>query len=294
MIHSRKRHWVKYRSEKCKLYLRNDFHFKCAYCEVREQDNPTMQETAFEKDHFVSKFTDVPWDVDDYSNMVYACQKCNGTKSDQNVTLLLDPCKDDIYEGEHPHVQKMGEEQNYRVIGLTDKGKQFIESLQLNSGYYRQMRRKQFEKRYVREQISKFLDVLAPTDSREKSAVENYVDMLVECDETDDQFRCGISKAGEQLYQILLDLKEKQIPYRLLLEHDDLDVEIQFQGRTYWCEVKCSDYEGEDGRGPRLKEEKRKAWEAYAQPCGVLYYYQKVGQLELHVLTGTQYGKYVL
>ena len=138
------------------------------------------------------------------------------------------------------------------------------------------------------------MDVLAPIDSREKSAVENYVDMLVECDETDDQFRCGISKAGEQLYQILLDLKEKQIPYRLLLEHDDLDVEIQFQGRTYWCEVKCSDYEGEDGRGPRLKEEKRKAWEAYAQPCGVLYYYQKVGQLELHVLTGTQYGKYVL
>jgi hypothetical protein len=57
-----------------------------------------------------------------------------------------------------------------------------------------------------------------------------------------------------------------------LLEHDDLDVEIQFQGRTYWCEVKCSDYEGEDGRGPRLKEEKRKAWEAYAQPVKVKFF----------------------
>ena len=81
MVYKRKRHWVTYHSEKCKMYLRNDFKFECAYCGMKEKDN-VMGEQLFEKDHFVSRQSDV--DVDGYNNMVYACRKCNGTKSNQN------------------------------------------------------------------------------------------------------------------------------------------------------------------------------------------------------------------
>lgn len=54
MDYTRKKHWVTYHSKKCKMYLRNDFRFECAYCGMREQDN-VAGEFYFEKDHYVSK-----------------------------------------------------------------------------------------------------------------------------------------------------------------------------------------------------------------------------------------------
>ena len=54
MVYIRKRHWVTYNSEKCKMYLRNDFQFECAYCGMKERDN-VIGEGLFEIDHFVSR-----------------------------------------------------------------------------------------------------------------------------------------------------------------------------------------------------------------------------------------------
>ena len=53
MVYTRKRHWVTYYSEKCKMYLRNDFKFECAYCGMKEKYS-VMGEQLFEKDHFGS------------------------------------------------------------------------------------------------------------------------------------------------------------------------------------------------------------------------------------------------
>ena len=62
MDYKRTRHWAKYDSDKCKMYLRNDFHFECAYCRMREQDN-AAGEKIFEKDHFISKKTESRQDL---------------------------------------------------------------------------------------------------------------------------------------------------------------------------------------------------------------------------------------
>lgn len=65
MIYIRKKHWDNYHSDKCKMYLRNDFRFECAYCRMKEKDN-IMGEQVFEKDHFVSRQADVHWNLDGY------------------------------------------------------------------------------------------------------------------------------------------------------------------------------------------------------------------------------------
>lgn len=40
-------------------------------------------------------------------------------------------------------------------------------------------------------------------------------------------------------------LQEKQIPYKLYLGDDDLDVVMEFEGNTYYCEVRTNHYDGE-------------------------------------------------
>ena len=96
MDYRRKKRWVTYHHIKCKMYLCNDFRFECTYCRMREQDTGVLGEEYFEKDHFVARASGVEVDLDAYDNMVYACSKCNGKKSNKSVELLLDPCKDDI------------------------------------------------------------------------------------------------------------------------------------------------------------------------------------------------------
>ena len=88
---------------------------------------------------------------------MYACRKCNKTKSDKELSLTLDPCKDDIYNGEHPQIEKHGEEDHYAVRAQTEKGRRFIENLELNSKFYRRMRKEQQEGQKIRAEISKIL-----------------------------------------------------------------------------------------------------------------------------------------
>lgn len=133
----KKKRWVRYRHIKCKMYLRNDFHFECAYCRMREQDTGALNEEFFEKDHFVASSSGEDIDLDSYDNMVYACSKCNGTKTNKSVNLLLNPCEDNIYSGANPHVINLGKSGQYQLESDTPEGKQYIKSLQLNSKFYR-------------------------------------------------------------------------------------------------------------------------------------------------------------
>ncbi len=283
MDYKRTRHWAKYDSDKCKMYLRNDFHFECAYCRMREQDN-AAGEKIFEKDHFISKKTESRQDLNDYDNMVYACCVCNGTKTDQNINLILDPCKDDIYGGESPHIETLGMEGQYRLHALTCKGQMFIDSLQLNSRFYRKMRRKQAENLELRNAIRALLEDIKADEQPEVAVkLESMLEMDGYQDENSDEFRCGISKAGEELYSVLKKLDEKQIEYQLLFDDYDLDVMIRFHGTTYYCEVKSSRYTGQNRRGPHVEEEKKERWLSTGHTCGILYYYKNMDRLELYV-----------
>lgn len=283
MDYAKKKHWVKYYSTKCKMYLRNDFRFTCAYCGMREQDS-IAGELNFEKDHFVAKSSGMEMDLDDYGNMVYSCCKCNGTKSNQNIHLVLNPCENDIYEGECPHIRKLGAEDRYRVQAMTVQGQAFIDCLKLNSRFYRKMREKQAKSNKIKRMIFDLLE--DNTSDYMPDTVEKLKACLEDCscfDETSDEFRCGVSEAGEELFRALNILKEKRIKYQLIFEDDDLDVMIYFQGNTYYCEFKVSDYAGKQRRNPQINVEKKRNWLNTGNKCGVLCYYKNVDVLELFV-----------
>ena len=292
MDYSRKKHWVKYRSAKCKMYLRNDFHFECAYCGLKEKDN-LIGEECFEKDHFVPMTSSAEEDLDDYQNMVYSCRRCNRTKTDQELKLILDPCKDNIYRGSKPHIKKTGPEGNYRLLAVTKQGEEFINSLQLNSRFYRNMRRCQDEQNQIMKEICRLAEEEQSKLFESAAIIKRYLENNNSMMNTD-EFRCGNSKGGKDLYSVLLKLRKKGIGYSLLFDEDDLDICLSFEGSTYYCEVRTSDYEGDDRRGPRLNKNKKEAWLNTGKQCGVLYYYKETDILELYVFQQTTVKKYIL
>ena len=283
MVYIRKRHWVTYNSEKCKMYLRNDFQFERAYCGMKERDN-VIGEGLFEKDHFVSRQLDVAWNLDSYGNMVYSCCKCNGTKSDQNIEIILDPCKDDIYGGQHPHIRRLGAENHYKLYGVTPQGQQFIDDLKLNSRFYRKMRQTQAQNEEIRREIYQLLDKSSDFQSSGiVRKIEAYLENGTLIDERSDEFRCGTSKAGEDVYRVLEKLKERDIKYELLFADDDLDVRVEYCGNIYDCEIRVTDHAGTEKRGPIVKREKKKAWLKTGNVCGVLYYYKEQDIMDLYI-----------
>lgn len=294
MAYIRKRHWVTYHSKKCKMYLRNDFKFECAYCKMKEKDN-VMGEHIFEKDHLVSRQSDVEWDVDGYNNMIYSCCKCNRTKSDQNIEMVLNPCRDDIYEGEHPHILMQGEKDHYKLQAVTAQGKQFIDDLKLNSSFYRKMRQTQVQNEKIRKRIHQLLnECLDIRFSEIDRNIKAYLENGTLADEKNDEFRCGISEAGEDVYTVLEKLKEKGIKYKLLFADDDLDVSIDYCGNTYYCEIRVTDYVGMKKRGPVVEREKKKEWKKTGMVCGVLYYYKELDIIDLYIYSDEDEKKIVV
>lgn len=283
MIYIRKKHWGTYHSDKCKMYLRNDFRFECAYCRMKEKDN-IMGEQVFEKDHFVSKQSSVNWNLDRYDNMVYSCLKCNGTKSNQDISMVLDPCKDDIYDGNHSHIHKSGAEGYYKLYAVTTQGQQFIDDLKLNSRFYRKMRQTQDQNEKIRKSIYHLLEESSALQSSEMGLIiKSYLENGTLIDEGSDEFRCGTSKAGEAVYAVLKKLKDKGIKYEFLLTDNDLDVSLEYGGNTYYCEIRLNNYKGQKKRGPIVKKEKKREWKKVEKICGVLCYYSKQDILELYI-----------
>ncbi len=293
MEYIRKRHWVTYHSKKCKMYLRNDFKFECAYCGMKEKDN-VMGEGLFEKDHFVSRQSDVAWNVDSYDNMVYSCCRCNGTKSDQNMEMVLDPCRDDIYTGQHPHIRRLGAQDHYKLYGATPQGRQFIDDLKLNSRFYRKMRQTQAQNDEIRKAI---VQLLGRSCGMQISGLDQNIEAYLEngtlIDEESDEFRCGISKAGEDVYAVLEKLKEIGIKYKLLFADDDLDVRLEYCGNIYYCEIRITNYTGTKIRGPVVDQEKKKEWLRTGNICGVLHYYKEKDIMNLYIYPDEEHTQIV-
>ena len=94
-------------------WLRDEFTFRCVYCLNREQWGLVTGE--FDLDHFQPQAHD-PEFATDYDNLLYACVRCNSTKSDQRVpnpttTLIADEqvriLPDATLEGSSPEAERL-------------------------------------------------------------------------------------------------------------------------------------------------------------------------------------------
>ena len=153
MIFTRIERNITYRSQDCKLHLRKDFVYTCAYCGIREGDLGGSD--SFQIDHF--KPTNMGGD-DNYPNLYYCCTTCNGKsgKSDHYTSTMLDPCKEDIW---NDHLSL--DEQTYYCNEKTTLGKEFIGLIKLNRIKYIKRRKKIIENRKILEDELQQMKILA-------------------------------------------------------------------------------------------------------------------------------------
>jgi hypothetical protein len=104
-----------------KPWLRDEFKFRCVYCLERETWYPDRA-SSFSIDHFEPKVLE-PDRERDYSNLVYACTRCNSIK--QATVILLDPTRHTL--AEHLVVRDDG-----RIEALTPEGRDLIDLLDLD------------------------------------------------------------------------------------------------------------------------------------------------------------------
>jgi hypothetical protein len=105
-----------------KDWLRDEFAFRCVYCLERERWYPNGH-ASFGVDHVKPKGNpEYEHLVCEYSNLVYACNRCNSAK---DSLVLIDPCATPF--AQHLLVQEDGE-----IEALTDEGRDLINYLGLD------------------------------------------------------------------------------------------------------------------------------------------------------------------
>jgi hypothetical protein len=105
-----------------KPWLRDEFEFRCVYCLQREMWS-RERHAIFSVDHVVPQTEDLAL-ICVYTNLVYACLRCNSARQDIRT---IDPTVDPI--GSHLRVEQDG-----TVVGLDADGLFLIQLLHLNSG----------------------------------------------------------------------------------------------------------------------------------------------------------------
>lgn len=99
-------------------WLRDEFQFRCVYCLRRET---WMAESEFDLDH-VTPQTDLPGAANEYTNLAYACHRCNLAKGDSR---LPDPWR--TAYGIHIGVNEDGS-----IVELTKAGHRLVQVLGLD------------------------------------------------------------------------------------------------------------------------------------------------------------------
>ena len=116
-----------------KPWLRDEFTFRCVYCLEREMWYPDRA-NSFSADHVVSQRHD-PARVCDYTNLLYACTRCNSLKG---PVRLLDPVA--LAIGQHLSVEEDG-----NIRSLSKEGEFLIRQLHLNEKPAFDVRKNHFE-----------------------------------------------------------------------------------------------------------------------------------------------------
>ncbi len=280
MDYIRKKRWANYHSLKCKLYLRNDFNYECAYCKLHENDIDVIGEGYFEKDHFQPQSNEV---LHDYSNMVYACKKCNNNKDGYVSSSFLNPCIDDIYSGVKPHIINSGRENGFVLTTLTEQGKEFIEQLKLNSRYHINLRRKRAEIREINENIKEQIRIL---ESKGYAALITDIRQALEqqTSDIDNNFQCGSSRVGEIFVRIKGILDDNNIENEILLEEYNIDFKIDYDGSVYYCEVIINSISTQTVNYTYIPGDRMAEWNKNYDKLAILYYYEKTKQLFLFII----------
>lgn len=232
MEYNKPKRYVTYHSEKCKKYLAKDFRYECGYCKFKQKFN-TYGNKIWETDHFkpTSKFEN--WDgVHRYDNLIYSCSTCNNSKGDKWSENLLNPCVDDIYN-KHIVVDK----KTFKIKPNTEQGKEFIETLKLNST--------QNVKR--RKLLDKLETLLSEEQKRE---------LFSQTMEQDDNIKFFINT-----------LKKYKIKSTYGLYEYDLDFKLEYNQKEIYCDVDF-DENVSDHIIKEFPQEKLKDWkENFGQVC---------------------------
>lgn len=119
-------------------YLRYDFFHSCAYCTTTEAE---AQAIRFTIDHYVPQGAR-PDLVDEYTNLMYACDECNQRKGDRTPPLAAQSAGYRFYR---PDMDKFDEHFRIGLSGIlidpeSKAGEYTIEALDLNRHMLRRIR----------------------------------------------------------------------------------------------------------------------------------------------------------
>lgn len=242
MDYERKRRNVTYHSDSCKMYLRHDFKHKCAYCGVIEEFISLLPETAgkyFEKDHFVPQNNHPPA-PHAYSNLYYSCTSCNNKKD--AISLPLDPCIHDIYNGEHPHIQGGTPDVEYILTGTTNEGTDYITVLELNSRYHIEIRKNQYAWSLAQAESERIFRDLQEKQALAPDDLQHIANILGLSFSSDPYKRiCGGSKHAIDFVEACHYLESNGYKPQIKLEENEMDITAVIGTDTYWGTVRISD-----------------------------------------------------
>lgn len=135
--------------EAYKPWLRDEFLFRCVYCLERETWYPDGA-ASLSVDHVIPQSEDAAL-VCEYTNLVYACTRCNSAR--QNLRLL-DPTTSTF--GDHIQASADG-----LLVGVSDEGLDLIDALSLNDNPALSVRRRYATIFALRERYPRDADIEA-------------------------------------------------------------------------------------------------------------------------------------
>jgi hypothetical protein len=162
-----------------KLYLRQDFLHRCAYCLIHEAHYGGLRN--FHVDHFrpkgLPKFRHLALV---YTNLYYACALCNTNKgntwpTDELLNLgfrFLDPCEEDPFEG-HLEINK----QDGSLLVQTPAGEYTVYHLRLNRNQLKKHRCRLFEAQRMCE-AARGLLASADLPAAQRRQIETVIEEL--------------------------------------------------------------------------------------------------------------------
>lgn len=259
MDYIRQKRNITYNSDSCKMYLRHDFCHKCAYCGAIEEALSLIPEAAdklFEKDHFLPQHDDAP-DMHDYPNLFYSCTSCNNKKN--AILLPLNPCSDDVFSGEVPHVQGGTEKTKYIFKGTSPKGEEYITALELNSRYHLLIRQSQQAWLQANAESWNILQDLRRKGKLDTSDLQQIAAILYHSP-TIDPFRyiCGGSKHAIAVAEACRYLVSNGYDTEIVFEENEMDIKVTLGQKTFWGTVRISESIKECRVKTAVLEERRK------------------------------------
>jgi len=144
--------------ERYRGHLRQDFEYRCAYCDVHEAEWGGYRH--FQIEHFRPKKL-FPWLQAEYTNLLYSCDLCNCYKGSDwptdnpapHTRGYLDPCQYD-----YDHYFAVHEDST--IHGQTEAARYMIEVLYLNRRQLRQLRVRRRREEEIHRQFMHLFDEL--------------------------------------------------------------------------------------------------------------------------------------